>query len=249
MKIQIERNGLQTWCEMPCTDKMMLKTLAHIGVNDPFDTKFLLVGVDADFEVLAPLVGTECDIDHINLLGRFLCGFCGSEYDQFMAAVEYVGMTDLTEIINMTQNIRNYTLVKPTDSLKTIGMEHYLNVNGSYRTADEETLNFPQMAQDLLASGKGVKTKHGLVFENGMEPWLVFNGHNIPCYYDSADFVLNCRISYNGADEYLFLPCDEVAIDKALHRLCVSENVGICSDLQLWEVLEARQEQNMETMM
>ncbi len=221
MNIQFERNGQSIWCVLPLSYEGRFEILKRFGALDLLDTKVRLTALDYGYEALYPLVGKTHDLEHLNLLARYMDGFCGTEFDQYMAAVRYTGVTELKDFINLTQNIANYTLVKPNDSLKTIGLNHYIDMNGSYKPRDskeDDELNLAAIGQALLATGKGVKTQYGLVFENGKELWEPFNGTNIPCYYD-RDFVFNCRLTYNGVEEYLFLPCHEVTIAKAVHRL------------------------------
>ncbi len=221
MRMQLERNGRTVWADFPCADGELVSMMEKLGAVDPLDTKVRVTAMETGFEMLAPLLRKTHSMDHLNLLGRYMDSFFGSEFTQYMAAVSYTGVENLKDFINLTQNIANYTLVQPKDSLKTIGLCHYINLHGSYPVSgneEEAELNLAAIGQELLATGKGVKTPYGLVFENGKEMWEPFNGTNIPCFYD-RDFVFSCRLSYNGAEEYLFLPCHEVSIAKAVHRL------------------------------
>ncbi len=225
MRMQLERNGRTVWADFPCADGELVSMMETLGAVDPLDTKVRVTAMEAGFDMLSPLLRKTHSIDHLNLLGRYMDGFFGGEFTQYMAAVSYTGVENLKDFINLTQNIANYTLVQPKDSLKTIGLCHYINLHGSYPVSgneEEDTQQLAAVGQELLATGKGVKTSYGLVFENGKEMWEPFNGTNIPCYYD-RDFVFNCRLTYNGAEEYLFLPCHEVTIAKAVHRLGASE--------------------------
>ena len=79
----------------------------------------------------------------------------------------------------------------PTDTLESAGRNHYLDLHGCYTVGEEEKLNFPGFAAELIASGKGINTPYGLVFENGLDCPEFFNGENIPCYYD-RQFVFFC---------------------------------------------------------
>ncbi len=192
--------------------------MRQLGIIDPLDTKVVVTGADDGFEYIVPLFGKKCELDHLNLLGRLVYGMDALEYERFAASIVYTGADELKDIINLTQSLPNYTLVKKSEDLRTIGKNHYLNIHGHYALADEESLDFPGIGQALLDTKKGVKTPYGLVYENDIDCGEFFNGTNIPCYYD-RDFVFNCRLSYKGAEEWLFLPCHENEIEKALHRL------------------------------
>ena len=70
MKIQIERNGQQTWLNLPCTEQEMQDAEQEIGIHDPTDTKVLLADNDSGISELNVLVGKPHDLDHLNLLAN-----------------------------------------------------------------------------------------------------------------------------------------------------------------------------------
>lgn len=228
MRIEIERDGNRVGLRLPCTEENMQAAELAVGITNPTDTCVKLAEMDKRFPALQTLVGRVHNLDHLNLLARMMDGLFGSEYDQFQAAVSLTGATELRDIINLTQNVTNYSLIRPEDTLTEIGRSHYLNIHGAYPSSEEDKLNFPQIAIDLITSGKGVQTPFGIVFDNGLACSAQFNGQNIPDYYD-RDFVFNCKLSCGDADEYLFLPCHPDEIGKAVHRL----GLGIGSNCAL----------------
>jgi hypothetical protein len=92
---------------------------------------------------------------------------------------------------------------------------------------DESKIDFAAIARELIASGKGIESPYGLVFVNDLDPSLFFNGKNMPCYYD-RQFVISCFLTKDDSSEHLFLPCNENAIAKAVHRLGASD-ISECS--------------------
>ena len=222
MKIQIVRNGHLTWLNLPCTEQEMQDAEQEIGITDPKDTKFLLVDIDSGISELNVLSGKVHDLDHLNLLARYIHGMCEGEFNQYRAALFITKATDLKDIINLTQHTQNYSLIAPTDTLESAGRNHYLDLHGCYTVGEEEKLNFSGIAAELIASGKGISTPYGLVFENGLDCPEFFNGVNIPCYYD-RQFVFGYSISNGYNEEYIFLPCHDTEIDKAMKRLGVQD--------------------------
>ncbi len=72
----------------------------------------------------------------------------------------------------------------------------------------------------FLASGKGIPTDYGLLFENVEVPLRqVYDGTTFPCYLSRSDVVALCTVEYGGRTEYLYLPEEEITINKALERL------------------------------
>ena len=222
MKIQIVRNGHLTWLNLPCTEQEMQDAEQEIGITDPTDTRVLLNSIDSGITELDVLVGKTHDLDHLNLLARYIDGMCEREFNQYRAALFITKATDLKDIINLTQHTANYSLIAPTDTLESAGRNHYLDLHGCYTVCEEEKLNFTGLATELISSGKGINTPYGLVFENGLDCPEFFNGENIPCYYD-RQFVFGYTLSNGYNEEYIFLPCHEDEITKALHRLGVQD--------------------------
>ena len=222
MKIQIVRNGHLTWLNLPCTEQELQDAEQEIGITDPTDTKVLLVDIDSGISELNVLSGKVHDLDHLNLLARYIDGMCEDEFNQYRAALFITKATDLKDIINLTQYTQNYSLIAPTDTLESAGRNHYLDLHGCYTVGEEENLNFSGIAAELIASGKGINTPYGLAFENGLDCPEFFNGENIPCYYD-RQFVFGYTLFNGYSEEYIFMPCHEDEITKALHRLGVQD--------------------------
>ncbi len=222
MKIQIVRNGHLTWLNLPCTEQELQDAEQEIGITDPTDTKVLLVDIDSGISELNVLSGKVHDLDHLNLLARYIHGMCEGEFNQYRAALFITKATELKDIINLTQHTANYSLIAPTDTLESAGRNHYLDLHGCYTVGEEEKLNFTGLATELISSGKGINTPYGLVFENGLDCPEFFNGENIPCYYD-RQFVFGYTLFNGYSEEYIFLPCHEDEITKAMHRLGVQD--------------------------
>ena len=72
MKIQIVRNGHLTWLNLPCTEQELQDAEQEIGITDPTDTKVLLVDIDSGISELNVLSGKVHDLDHLNLLARYI---------------------------------------------------------------------------------------------------------------------------------------------------------------------------------
>ena len=178
--------------------------------------------IDSGISELNVLSGKVHDLDHLNLLARYIDGMCEDEFNQYRAALFVTKATDLKDIINLTQYTQNYSLIAPTDTLESAGRNHYLDLHGCYTVCEEEKLNFSGIAAELIASGKGINTPYGLVFENGLDCPEFFNGENIPCYYD-RQFVFGYSLCNGYREEYIFLPCHDTEIDKAMKRLGVQD--------------------------
>ena len=223
MNVLISKNCRRTWLKLPCAEYEMQEAMEKLQCMSVVDTNVLVVEVDDAAKELDTLVGQHIDLDHLNLLARCMDGLFGDEYNQFRAALHIRGVSDLKTMINLTQEVYNYTIAYPDASLTSIGKDHYMNLHGGYMMVEDESkIDFAAIARELIASSKGIESPYGLVFVNDLDPSLFFNGKNMPCYYD-RQFVISCFLIKGDSSEHLFLPCNENAIAKAVHRLGASE--------------------------
>lgn len=70
----------------------------------------------------------------------------------------------------------------------------------------------------MLKTVPGTVTPYGTVYETGDPVVDFFDGVHIPAFLDQ-DFVYSLYLQKDGAREYLMLPVEKGAIDKALKRL------------------------------
>lgn len=222
MIVRFERNGQEARLSMPCSDADMYEKMQSVGVSDPTDTVFHIVTVASTASELSRLNDSEADLDHLNLLARLMDGMCGSEFEQFRGALCYTQSQSVQGIVNLTQNLGNYTLIKNDETLEQAGLQHYLDLHSCITESDKSKYDFASMARELIASGNGYETPYGMVYDNGLEIDRFFNGETIPMYYD-RDFVCVYEAKANERTEYLVLPCDEISIKKSAHRLGVSD--------------------------
>lgn len=138
------------------------------------------------------LSGLMVDADELNFLAKSIERFDDSEYDQFMAAASLEKSPDLERLINLSFNINHYTVVRDVSDLAGIGQYHLLNIRGSLTKGEQETIDFAQVGRNLLTSGKGIPTEHGLLFENEEVPFKqIYDGTTFPPYlYMALPFII-----------------------------------------------------------
>ena len=171
---------------------------------------------------------TECDVnlDALNYLGKRLDGMDKLERKQFLAVLSCdeadIGY-GLKNIINLTYNLARYTLIEDTDDLERIGRIHMLNVRGAL--SESEYNNSEWLAEEgmkLLESGTGIDTEYGKLYINENVPFEeIFNGTTFPAYYCEPNSVAGVDIGYGNLIEFVEIPCEDIAIKKALCRLGV----------------------------
>lgn len=198
-------------------------------------------------EGLYMLRGLKVDADELNFLAKSIDRFDESESDRFFAAAGELKNANVEDLINLSFNIEHYTLAKDVTNLAKIGKEHTLDVRGGLTRDDLDTLDFAQIGRKLLASGKGIPTNYGLLFENEEVPLeTVYDGTNFPLYSYRGDEIAIVEVRYDGKSEYLFLPEENITIDKALKRLAAPSLEDCQLDIESFSVIRKGWQSHIE---
>lgn len=88
--------------------------------------------------------------------------------ESMMEQLSGINISDRTmkDLINLTFNLHNYTVVTDFSDLKRIGRKHYLDKNIGCLASEMEKHDFETMGRNLLKSGDGKVTPYGVVFCN-----------------------------------------------------------------------------------
>ena len=181
---------------------------------------------------LSVLEDCEVSLDALNYLAKRMDGMSSGERKQFFAALTCEELDigwGMKNIINLTFNLDRFTLIEDTSDLENVGLTHQLNIRGAISASELEDREWLiEDGKKLLDSGKGIQTEYGLLFVNReIEFEDFYNGTTFPGYFCDPDAIANVGIFYRGITEYVELPCEEIAIRKALCRLG-AENIKAC---------------------
>lgn len=214
---KIKYNDRDTVLKLPCKDSQWWAQREQLTEDE--DATFYLSAVEPPG--LAPLVGLEVNLDELNFLAKSMDRFTDSEEAQFLGALQIAKSPTLRDAINLSFNLERFTVVQNVANLAHVGRDHYMNLHGGTVPSEISNAEFVQMGRQLLASGKGIPTDHGLLFENGEVPMQqIYDGTTFPCYLSRSDVVALCTVEYCGKTEYLYLPEEEISVNMALGRLC-----------------------------
>lgn len=215
IQIQISSHEDNSVWKFPMKDSVLSDKLESIGGRE---TVFISNVIWP--EGLRMLNGLAVCADELNFLAKCIRRFGNTECDQFLAAASQEKSPGLEELINLAFNINHYTVIRDVSDLVGIGQIHLMNIRGGLTKDELKTIDFAQVAKNLLLSGRGVPTDYGLLFENEEVPVRqVYDGTTFPCYLFRSDVVALCTVEYGSRTEYLYLPEEEITINKALERL------------------------------
>ena len=228
IKLKIKYGNSQTDLHFPCKEAEMSAALERIHAEDVTPLE-LYVSEVVFPEELGCLQDRFVNLDEVNFLGKRMDGFFGDEEYQFYEAMKSEGFDTLPNLINLSFNLDRYPLIRDISDMGKIGREYLLTVKGCLPADDEDDPKYAEFGRELIQFGKGVFTEHGLLFVDENTPFQkLYDGQVFPPYVYDSDVLCIARADYNGKSEYLYLPCEEKAIDKALARLgAAPENAKI----------------------
>ena len=225
--LNIKKDREHVDIRFPCSEKVITDALKKIGVNDEMDTKQTVSEV-VDFECLSLLEGQEVDLDEINYLAKRLDSLTKPELDKFIVVSQMEGLDEPKDLINLTYNLNRYTLIQNIGDMTAVGRTHTLTREIAIPTDDSRDAEYAKTGRELIESGKGKWTEKGLLFFNDDIPEeRIYNGETFPEFDYDGECLIGVEINFLNAREYVYLPCEETAIKKALARLGV-ENTSYC---------------------
>ena len=219
IKLKIKYGNESTDICFPCKETDMSAALERIHAEDVTPLELYVAEVIFP-EELNFLQDRFVNLDEVNFLGKRMDGFFGDEEYQFYEAMKSEGFDTLPDLINLSFNLNRYPLIRDISDMGKIGREYLFTVKGCLPADDEDDPKYAEFGRELIQSGKGVFTEHGLLFVNENTPFQkLYDGQVFPPYVYDSDVLCIAGADYNGKSEYLYLPCEEKAIDKALARL------------------------------
>ena len=218
IKLKIKYGNSQTDLRFPCTEKEMSAALERIHAEDVTPLELYMSEVIFP-EELGYLQDRFVNLNEVNYLGKRMDSFFGDEEYQFYEAMKLEGFDTLHDLINLSFNLNRYPLIQDISDMGKIGREYLLTVKGCLPADDADDPKYADFGRKLIQSGKGVFTEHGLLFVDEDTPFVRdYDGQNYPAYV-YEEMLCFLRAEYNGKTEFLYLPCEEEAIDKAFARL------------------------------
>ena len=219
IKLKIKYGNSQTDLRFPCTEKEMNAALERIHAEDVTPLELYVSEVIFPEELVC-LQDRFVNLDEVNFLGKRMDSFFGDEEYQFYEAMKLEGFDTLPDLINLSFNLNRYPLIRDIGDIGKIGREYLLTVNGCIPAHDEDDPKYAQLGRELIQSGNGIFTEHGMLFVDENTPFQrSYDGQTFPPYLYDPGVLCVAKAEYGGKTEYLYFPCEEEAIDKAFARL------------------------------
>lgn len=211
-----------------------------------------------DWPALKCLEHGRVNLDELDYLARRLDSFDINEQAKFQASVERLGLSEMSDLINLTFCCQQATVITDFTNLEKIGRSHYIDLNGGMADPEKlDNLDGYETALLLMKNHEGTITPYGVIYDNGMQLQSLYDGQHFPEYLD-RDYVLELAVTHASIPEkdapmtYLYLPTSVERLERALCRAELNGNDEMrlyCIESNLPSEVEARLELSSESML
>ena len=165
------------------------------------------------------LKGKECNIDELNFLFKRMDSFDTKERKVFFALAFADNHKTIAELINLSFNTHCYSLVSDFNNLETVGKDLYLSEKQAVANRELDELDGGSFAMEVIKNNpNSTITPYGVLYKNINKQEQIYNGKQFPPYH-WKETVATIQLTAKGANEFVYLPCSDVEIEKALMRL------------------------------
>lgn len=202
----------------PIEEENLDKICSELGIEITTEPNcYIENSMDRNF--LNILHDKNCNIDELNYLMKRLDGFSQKEIERFYAASFAENPKTMTELINLSFNMHCYSLVRDFNNLEKVGKDLYLTERQAVSTKELDELDGESYAMDAIKKNSNpIITPYGVLYKNSNAPEQVYNGKQFPPYL-WKETITAVQLTAKGENEYIYLPCSDVEVEKALMRL------------------------------
>ena len=169
-----------------------IKMLEALDIGDPLARDCTVEEIVGSVPSLKCLEGRKINVDELDYLVKRLDSFSDGGLAQFQGMAVKMGLSDMTDLINLTFCCQEATVITDFSDLEQVGRDHYMNLHGSCASMEElEQLDGMETALLLISENEGVITPYGVVYDNGMQLSQAYHGRNFPAYlYEDSLMVI-----------------------------------------------------------
>lgn len=202
----------------PIEEENLYKICSEIGIEMTTASNcYIENSMDRNF--LEILHNKNCNIDELNYLMKRLDGFSQKEIERFYAVSFSENPKTMAELINLSFNLHCYSLVSDFNNLEKVGKDLYLTEKQAVSTKELDELDGESYAMDVIKNNpNSIITPYGVLYKNSNVPEQVYNGKQFPPYL-WKETIAAVQLTAKGENEYIYLPCSDVEVEKALMRL------------------------------
>ena len=202
----------------------IIELLEPLEIGDPIEKDCRIDELMDSYPALNRMVGQEVNLDELDYLMKLTDSFFEGEDAQYQGMAFKLGITDITDFINLAFCFRQATVITDFTDLEAIGKEHYMNLHGGSASIEElEHLDGQETAYLLITGNSGTITPYGVVYDNGMKLEQIYRGKEFPEYhYEPCVMTVEMTAPHKPDcpenTTWLFLPAAGQQIHRAMLR-------------------------------
>ena len=212
-----------------------VRALEKIKIGTTLDKDCCVADLrSTDCPALRRMINRMANVDELDWLGKQLESFDRYELLQFNAAAERFGLSSVGEMIDLSLQSGEVTVISDFSDLALIGKRHYLTVHGGADPKELDNLDGTETARQLVSEQQGHITTYGVVYDNGMKLEQVYGGRHLPPSWWAENCLMELEIGAQGETdkkkfEWVQLPTSQIKLERAMLRAGISS----CGEMQL----------------
>lgn len=174
----------------------------------------------------------DVNIDELNYLMKRLDSFDSREMERFYAVAFGERLESMDDLINLSFNVHCYSLINNFSDLNKLGKNLYLTEKIGVATKELEDLDGEAYAMEVIENNTSAKvTPFGVLYKNSNESEQIYDGKHFPPY-QWKESMATLELKEKVEIEFIYLPCSDIEIEKALMRLGVLylQDCEVCID-------------------
>jgi len=168
------------------------------------------------------LADKNVNIDELNYLMKRFDGLSPREIEKFYAVTFAEEPKSMADLINLSFNLHCYSLINEFNDLNKLGKDLFLTERMAVASDELEEMDGESYALDVIKNNKTARvTPYGVLYKNSNDPIQVYNEKQFPPY-GWKESMATVELEAKDESEFIYLPCSDIEIEKALMRLGVS---------------------------
>lgn len=141
-----------------------IKMLEALDIGDPRAKDCMVEEIEGCVPSLKCLEGHRINVDELDYLVKRLDSFSDGELVQFQGMAAKMGLSDMTDLINLTFCCQQATVITDFSDLEQIGRDHYMYLHGGCVSMEElEELDGMETALLLISENEGMWSNFPLI--------------------------------------------------------------------------------------
>lgn len=238
-KAYIEYDQKMEKIELPCDENHIKSVLESLYMTEDkiLKPEIFLAEIE-DFDELKILEDRFIKLDELNYLAKRLMSFDKMELDTFKAVIADGKYKELKDMINLSFSPNKYILIKDLSNPEVIGKRYFIAKNLGVTEKELLETDFGKIGREVIASSEQKLTPYGIVIENkDVELEETYNGQTFPAY-GFYSHLFRAEITYGNNTEYVYMPDDEITIDKAVRRLGAETLDDCMIDIEYGDIID-----------